>query len=125
MWLAAGAIGLFRDGGRIRLNGPVDNPESATRISDGTLTARPDLDRLLDAAPRRPLLVVVVGPDDESALAREGLGVGAEISIERRVAFGGPLIVRLGRTRLALARSVAATILVAPADAAIESGSDA
>jgi Fe2+ transport system protein FeoA len=121
MWPSVGAIGPFRGSGPIGLNRPVSNPESATRISSGGTTARP-FDRLVDAAPGRRLLVVAVGPDHESALAQEGLGVGAEISVERRVALGGPLIVRLGPARLALARGVAGAILVAPADGSVEPG---
>ncbi len=38
--------------------------------------------------------------------------------VERRLALGGPLIVRLGRTRLAVARRVAADVLVEPDDSA-------
>jgi Fe2+ transport system protein FeoA len=79
----------------------------------------------MDAAIDQRLRVVAVGPEHESALTQEGLGVGSEISIERRLALGGPMVLRLGRTRLALARSVAAVILVTPADLALESGSDA
>jgi Fe2+ transport system protein FeoA len=100
----------------------VSNPESATRISRGTVSTQPDVDRLVDAAPSRRLRVVAVGADHDTALAQEGLRVGVEITVERRLALGGPMIVRLGRTRLALARRVAATILVATADAAVEAG---
>ena len=47
-----------------------------------------------------------------AALAQEGIFEGAPITVERRLALGGPLIVRLGRTRLAVARRVAADVLV-------------
>jgi Fe2+ transport system protein FeoA len=94
----------------------VSNPEQATWISRGAASTEPDLSRLVDAVPSRRLSVVAIGPDHESALAQEGLRVGVEISVERRLALGGPMIVRLGRTRLALARSVAATILVTTPD---------
>lgn len=73
----------------------------------------------MNAAPGRRLRVVAVGPDHEPALAQEGLREGAEISVERRLALGGPMIVRLGRTRLALARSVATTVLVTTPDASV------
>ena len=53
-------------------------------------------------------------------LAPEGIDVGVELCVERRLALGGPLIVRLGRARLAMARSVAAGVTVEPA---VESGS--
>jgi Fe2+ transport system protein FeoA len=123
MWPAAGAIGPFRDHGSVRLNRRVSNPESAARISRGKVSAKPDTGRLVDAAPNRRLCVVAVGVDHESALAQEGLRVGVVISVERRLALGGPMIVCLGRTRLALARSVAATVLVTTA--AAESGAGA
>ena len=75
--------------------------------------------------PGRRLRVVAVAPEHEPALAQEGLGIGVEISVERRLALGGPLIVRLGRTRLALARTVAGSILVACLDEAAACRSEA
>ena len=84
-----------------------------------------DFGRLVDAPTNQPLRVVAVGPDHQSALSQEGLGLGSAISVERRLALGGPMVVRLGRTRLALARSVAAAILVTPADEIAGVGSDA
>jgi Fe2+ transport system protein FeoA len=88
------------------------NSESPTRISpdrQGSGT------RLVDVATGQ--LVVVTGVDAEHAasLALEGIRVGVELSVERRLVLGGPLIVRLGRARMAIARSVAAGLLVAPA----------
>jgi Fe2+ transport system protein FeoA len=68
------------------------------------------------------LVVVAIGHEQESALVQEGLAVGTEITVERRLALGGPMIVHTGRTRLALARSVAATIRVAAVDEAKQSG---
>ena len=103
----------------------MSNSESTTRISDRSASAAPELDRLAGATPNRRLRVVAVEPDHEAALAQEGLRVGVEIALERRLGLGGPLIVRLGRTRLALARSVAATIHVAPVCPAVEFGAEA
>jgi Fe2+ transport system protein FeoA len=125
MWLVAGAIGPFRAGGPIGLNGQVSNPESAARISRGDVSAEPGIGRLVDASPSRRLCVVAVEAEHELALAQEGLRVGVELTVERRLAIGGPMIVSLGRTRLALARSVAATIRVAPANATTESDAGA
>jgi Fe2+ transport system protein FeoA len=122
MWPAAGAIGPFRNGCPIWLNVPVSNPESATRKSGGRKSDPPGPTRLVDAAPGQQQHVVAVGPDHETTLSHEGLGAGSEISVERRLALGGPLIVRLGRTRLALARTVAREILVAVVDGADETG---
>ena len=84
-----------------------------------------DFGRLVDAPTNQPLRVVAVGPEHQSALTQEGLGLGSEISVERRLALGGPMVVRLGRTRLALARSVAAAILVTRVDEDVVIGADA
>ena len=48
------------------------------------------------------------------ALEQEGVVTGAVLKVERRVGLGGPLIVRLGRARLAIARAVAGTVEVEP-----------
>jgi Fe2+ transport system protein FeoA len=100
----------------------VTNSELATRVSEGSAAPPRGLGRLVEAAPGRRLRVVDIGSDHESALVQEGLAVGTEITVERRLALGGPLIVRTGRTRLALARSVARTIRVVAADEATEPG---
>ncbi len=46
------------------------------------------------------------------ALEQEGVAAGTEMTVERRVGMGGPVIVRLGPARLAIARSVAREIEV-------------
>jgi Fe2+ transport system protein FeoA len=63
---------------------------------------------------RRALLVVAIDPAIRASLSPEGLDVGVEVIVERRLALGGPLIVRLGRARLAIARSLAAGVVVEP-----------
>jgi Fe2+ transport system protein FeoA len=83
----------------------------ATRVS----TDRPTVGRLVDAAPGVALRVVRLDGDAADAVGAEGLLPGVVVSIERRIAFGGPLIVRLGRARLALSREVARQIVVEPA----------
>jgi Fe2+ transport system protein FeoA len=98
----------------------MSNPESATRKSGGCKSDLSGPTRLVDAAPGQQQRVVAVGPDHETTLSQEGLAPGAEISVERRLALGGPLIIRLGRTRLALARTVAGEILVVPLGGADE-----
>jgi Fe2+ transport system protein FeoA len=70
--------------------------------------------RLVDAPAHSHWTVISVDEHVCGSLAQEGLGVGAVVAIERRLAFGGPLIVRLGRARLAIARSVAAGVQVVP-----------
>jgi len=59
-------------------------------------------------------LVTAVGAEHGPALAREGLGPGATVTVDAHAPFGGPLLVGVGRARLAVARSVAATVEVAP-----------
>jgi len=42
---------------------------------------------------------------------------GTWLKVERRVGMGGPIIVRLGRARLAISRATAAGVEVEPAGA--------
>ena len=58
--------------------------------------------------------IIGVGVEHRATLAREGVEVGSHLALEASAPFGGPLIVRLGRARLALARSVARTVDVLP-----------
>ena len=51
-------------------------------------------------------VVLDVGATFEEPLAREGLTPGVRVCVEAAAPFGGPLIVRVGRARLALARVV-------------------
>ncbi len=53
-----------------------------------------------------------VGTDHEATLAREGIEPGSDVVVEASAPFGGPIVVRVGRARLALARSVARTVAV-------------
>ena len=46
------------------------------------------------------------------ALEQEGVIAGARLKVERRVGMGGPIIVRLGRARLAISRATAAGVEV-------------
>lgn len=80
----------------------------------------------MDASPPVPLLlldagaiarVVAVGPSDVERLAAEGLHAGERLEVEVRLPLGGPLVVRVGRARIAIARTVAAGILVEPEQA--------
>ena len=50
--------------------------------------------------------------DVSMVLGAEGIIPGVELTPERRLPFGGPVVVRVGRTRVALARSVARRLLV-------------
>lgn len=77
------------------------NPEQVTRDS-----------RLIDVFPGVEVRIARLEAGAR-AVSAEGLVPGAVISVERRVRLGGPVIVRLGRARLALARAVAREIVVA------------
>jgi Fe2+ transport system protein FeoA len=72
--------------------------------------------RLVDATVGQPLRITSLNPAHHASLAPEGIGVGVELSVERRLALGGPVIVRLGRARLAIARNIAAGVGVEAID---------
>ena len=90
---------------------PVSNSELPTRISDQVLAGRV---ALVAAVAQRPLRVVAIDAACRASLAPEGVDVGVQLSIERRLALGGPVIVRLGGARLALSRSLARGVFVEP-----------
>jgi Fe2+ transport system protein FeoA len=56
--------------------------------------------------------VVAVPLEDAHRLASEGLHRGDVLEVEARLPLDGPVVVRLGRARVALARRVAVGILV-------------
>ena len=64
--------------------------------------------------PGRSAVVADVPREDADRLAAEGLHVGDRELVETRLPFGGPVVVRLGRARVAVARRVAAGIIVEP-----------
>ena len=78
---------------------------------------RPDelpLDALsLDALrPGSTARVSAVGTAHAGDLAQHGVVAGAIVRIESRAPFGGPLVVTIGRARLAIGAAVARSILV-------------
>lgn len=79
---------------------------------------RPTFPLLVDIAPGVAARVVRVDPSDAPRLAAEGLAPGDRVRVETRLPLGGPIVVRVGRARLALARRVAAGIRVEPETAA-------
>ena len=88
----------------------MSNPEFLTRIS---AKDRGGCELHLERAPIGRSVRVTGMPDGiRMVLEQEGVVIGAILGIERRVGLGGPIIVRLGRARLAIARAVAATVLV-------------
>ncbi len=60
--------------------------------------------------------VVSVGPAHRADLAHEGVRAGVHLSVTSAAPFGGPLVLRVGHARVALARSVARTVEVAVGD---------
>jgi len=61
---------------------------------------------------------VVVGVEGPAAheLLHEGIAPGVTVTIESRTPLGGPLIVRVGRSRVAVARPAACDIQIRPTD---------
>lgn len=53
--------------------------------------------------------------EDVLALAEVGLRSGTPVRVERRLPFGGPVLLDVGPARIAVARAVAARTLVVPA----------
>lgn len=58
--------------------------------------------------------VVEVSPADAERLARHGIRPGASLTVDQDAPLGGPRIVRVGGTRLAIARSLARAVVVRP-----------
>ena len=57
----------------------------------------------------RRVITGIDGPD-RSELEREGILPGSVVVVAARTPFGGPLVVELGRARLALSTRVAAQV---------------
>ncbi len=76
--------------------------------------AHPTTVPLSSLAPCQPGRIVALPPDGAAALAAEGLAVGDLLEIETRQPFGGPVVVRFGHARVALALRLARGILVEP-----------
>jgi protoporphyrinogen/coproporphyrinogen III oxidase len=72
----------------------------------------------LDGLPiGRAATVVSIDPEHGDDLALEGLHPGTAVAVASRAPLGGPLVVGIGRARIAVARQVAAGISVELADA--------
>jgi Fe2+ transport system protein FeoA len=81
------------------------SPAGADRGSGASL-------RLAAVEPGRVVRVIAVPEQAKAPLGQEGVVPGTDLAVERTVGLGGPMIVRLGRARLAIARSVAREIEV-------------
>lgn len=71
------------------------------------------LDRL--TVGRMALVVGVTGAAADELL-HEGIAPGVTVTIESRTPLGGPLIVRVGRSRVAVARPAAGDVRILAAD---------
>jgi Fe2+ transport system protein FeoA len=60
--------------------------------------------------------VVAITADDVDELLAEGLVTGTVVTPESRAPFRGPVIVRVGRARVAVAQAVASRVLVEPVE---------
>ena len=67
----------------------------------------------------RRVITLVDGPD-RSELEREGVLPGSVVVVTARTPLGGPLVVELGRARIALSARVAAQVSTRPLAAADE-----
>ena len=93
------------------LGGGEETPrDAAAGYEPGVQTVA--LDRIPVGARGR---VASVGADHRAELAREGLRAGTDLSVASAAPFGGPLVLRVGRARVALARSVARSVEVSVA----------
>jgi Fe2+ transport system protein FeoA len=59
-----------------------------------------------------PACITRVDAAGSAALACHGIRPGAVVSVESDAPFGGPRIIRLGRARVAIARSMASGVAV-------------
>ncbi len=62
----------------------------------------------------RSARVLTVPAEHAGALSAEGVAVGDLLQVETRQPLGGPIVVRVGHARLAIAARVAREILVEP-----------
>lgn len=82
----------------------------APKLPPTSLAPRPP--RLLDASVGEVVTVLAIDRDHLDELALEGVHVGSLLTIRGRAPLGGPLVVGVGRARVAVARSVAATVAI-------------
>jgi Fe2+ transport system protein FeoA len=85
-------------------------PDSSVLVNDSPGTVL-----LADAPVGRRLVVVGVTGSGRAELEREGVLPGRILVVVARTPLGGPVVVELGRTRLALSADVARQIVGRPA----------
>lgn len=80
----------------------------------GNVTAQ-TLDRLAPGVRGRVVSVADGGEGEVLGhLSQYGITAGVELVVEARAPFGGPIVIRMGRARLALGRAAAAVVRVVP-----------
>src|SRR5690606_37661597 len=66
--------------------------------------------------------VVAITADDAAGLLAEGLVAGTVVEPEARAPFRGPVVVRVGRARVAVAQAVADRVFVEPVEVGTSRG---
>ena len=99
------------------------NPESAARISGkGPISAAPsDSETSLLSLPPGSIAAVAAIDGDTSVIDQligHGIVEAALLEVESRLPLGGPLLVRVGRARIAVPRALARHVRVRPVSAA-------
>ena len=79
-----------------------------------TVRPTPVLQSLSIAHPGACLRITSVGMAHADELVREGILPGAVVQVASRTPLGGPVIICLGRVRLALSADVAADVVGEP-----------
>jgi Fe2+ transport system protein FeoA len=63
--------------------------------------------------------IAEVGGPARAEMEREGLLPGSVVTVAGRTPLGGPVIVEIGRTRVAVASQVASAVITEPAEAPV------
>jgi Fe2+ transport system protein FeoA len=86
-------------------------------MADGTTRGTGGNARLADGTVDEELRVVAVTRMNETLLRLMEMGLvpGAVLRVRRRAAFGGPLEIDIGQTRICMRKETAHTIVVEPA----------
>jgi oxygen-dependent protoporphyrinogen oxidase len=109
---ATAAIGLLAGEPTIGGSGPGSAPVTPAPVTPAPITPAPTTVALHRVAAGSGGRIASVGDDHRSQLVHEGLRPGARVAVRSAAPFGGPLVLQVGRARVALARSVARTVEV-------------
>jgi oxygen-dependent protoporphyrinogen oxidase len=109
---AEGALGVLAGAGSGPTEMEAGDPSRGARgADDGQPGPAVSLDRLSVGV---AATVVGVGDPYRKVLAGEGVRPGVRVTVASAAPFGGPVVLDVGRARVAVGRSVAATVDVAP-----------